>query len=396
MQRQVIEEQIRHDYTAQGRRKIPGITGIRGIAACWVVLFHYFRLSNSHIRPTFLFDLPVIGRGYLGVDLFFLLSGFVLFLTYNKRMSIPQVSEIKNFFIARIFRVFPLHLVVLSCFAAVLIFIGPSFLFEGNGPYNLKTFMLSAFLVQSWAMQPLIWNSPAWSLSNELLAYIFFPLLIGGTRRVRSWRLAITYAAGAFAFLTTLCAISPDPGFDHIKRIGMLRCLVEFPVGMLLCRILQLKTFNSRIASQFFVIGLTLLSISMLDVRLDLLSLPAFCFLILSCAIGSPLVDRIFGNKICHWLGEVSYSIYIIHFLFLEVAVQFATTYLGNSTVAAFLLPAIAGLAVLPIAYLTWRYIEVPGQALGRKLIARRTPAPTTGSASATVGFRDQRGDSPT
>jgi peptidoglycan/LPS O-acetylase OafA/YrhL len=396
MQRQVIEEQIRHDYTAQGRRKIPGITGIRGIAACWVVLLHYFHLTIFPPHFQFLNHLPVLRRGYLGVDLFFLLSGFVLSLTYKRRLSSPDLLETQNFLIARIFRVYPLHLVIMLCFAAVAVATGASLFFIGNGPYTFKTFVLATLLIQSWALQPQVWNLPAWSLSDELLAYIFFPLLMIGVCRVRNWRVAMLSAIGAFAILVAICAISPNPGFDHLNRIGMIRCLTEFPAGMLLFRIFELKKFGAQAAGPLFLIGMLLMAVAMFSGKLDLLSLPAFCLLILSCAIGSPLVDRVFGNRVCHWLGEISYSIYMIHYLFLETAIGVARLYFSHSATAQFALPAIAGLAVLPIAYLTWRYIEVPGQALGRKLIARRTPAPTTGSASATVGFRDHRGDSPT
>lgn len=381
MSQNIVEQPVARDLTSDRQKKIPAITGIRGVAACWVVLFHAFtmetNLPNAHL-PAPIIALSktwFISRGYLGVDLFFILSGFVLFLIYRKRLRTAKYSELKKFVIGRIFRIFPLHWFVLICMVSVFVLFGWQLSWPVDGPYTAKTFMLSVLLVQSWVGMPTVWNGPAWSLSNELLAYILFPFLVPGIWRVRSGWVAAALILGAFSVLGAACIIYHQPGFAHLKHFGILRCLMEFPAGMLLCHLFERNRFTAKTASGFFVAGAFLLVIAMIDINLDPMALLAFSLLIISCAIGSPIVNAILGNPICRWLGDISFSIYLIHFSLLSVCARIAAIYHPGSATYMIILLGIATLTVLPLAHLTWRFIEVPGQALGRRLIAKATGA---------------------
>src|SRR6188768_1996982 len=95
---------------------IPGLTGLRGIGALWVLLFHWAGLRQWGREA------PVLGFGYLGVDLFFLLSGFVLTHVYLRRLSLDWASY-RQFLLLRFARIYPLYASVLLAFAAAILLI---------------------------------------------------------------------------------------------------------------------------------------------------------------------------------------------------------------------------------------------------------------------------------
>jgi peptidoglycan/LPS O-acetylase OafA/YrhL len=101
-------------------RDNPLLTGIRGVAAIWVILFHsypwYAEVIGGPARGAF----PFVRDGFLGVDLFFLLSGFVLTMSYGPRLSGGSFTAIGQFMISRAFRILPMHWAVLVVLAAIV------------------------------------------------------------------------------------------------------------------------------------------------------------------------------------------------------------------------------------------------------------------------------------
>jgi peptidoglycan/LPS O-acetylase OafA/YrhL len=99
-------------------RQLPSLTPLRGVAALWVVLYHYCGtaqyLPNLDITPYSYF----ISKGYLGVDLFFMLSGFVMAHVYHDAFSESIGRHYRGFLVARIARLYPLHIFNLLLFVA--------------------------------------------------------------------------------------------------------------------------------------------------------------------------------------------------------------------------------------------------------------------------------------
>ena len=150
------------------------LTSIRGIAAWWVVLFH-MRLLLVPWLPVG--AIRVLDHGNLAVDLFFVLSGFVIALNYGERLA-GDWRATGDFLFRRFARIYPLHLLILGGFA---LYAGGAILFgsatlAGQDP---GYFLASLFLVQNWGFtDALRWNVPAWSISTEALAYLLFPVLV--------------------------------------------------------------------------------------------------------------------------------------------------------------------------------------------------------------------------
>ena len=164
--------------------EIKALTGLRIVAAVWVVLFH-FRPLLRDAAPGFLDALtPVLNCGAQGVDLFFILSGFVLTWNYLDRMGGSWSTRATLHFLwLRLARVWPVYLVTLHLAALWVIFT----LHVGHVPsqeidqLTAISYVRQVLLVQLW-FQPFFddssWDGPAWSISAEWLAYLLFGVLV--------------------------------------------------------------------------------------------------------------------------------------------------------------------------------------------------------------------------
>src|SRR5246127_5651007 len=163
--------------------EIKALTGLRIIAAVWVVLFHFQSLLRD-AAPGFRDALtPVLNCGAQGVDLFFILSGFVLTWNYLDRMGGAWSTRATLHFLwLRLARVWPVYLVTLHLAALWAIFtlhVGhvPS---PDAGQLTAISYVRQILLVQLWFV-PFFdnssWDGPAWSISAEWLAYLLFGLL---------------------------------------------------------------------------------------------------------------------------------------------------------------------------------------------------------------------------
>ncbi len=175
---------------AQGtqQRFIGQLTGVRFVAAFWVLLYHYQgALATAGLLVPVLHEVLRVGR--LGVDLFFALSGFILTHTYLTKLG-PRVTwpASRHFWWLRLARIWPVHFVMLN--VAGLAVIAQS---KVNGSdassrdwLNPVDYVKQLLLVHEWGPNPQRgWNFPAWSLSMEWLAYLLFPLLVLALFRFR-------------------------------------------------------------------------------------------------------------------------------------------------------------------------------------------------------------------
>ena len=205
-------------------RKLTSLTGLRFFAAMAVVLYH-LRIYFSPIGD----GLSVFGYGFTAVSFFFVLSGFVLTWSQN--------SDVKagRFFLHRIARIWPLHLLtmLLALFAPPL-------------PTSSEVSMLGALsvatLTQAWIpVSPFLnaFNGVSWSLSCEAFFYLMFPLLFKHLKSTRQYRAFVVVPAGAVALFVLLAAVTSIPIADYLLAGMPLFRLAEFIVGMLLARLMK-------------------------------------------------------------------------------------------------------------------------------------------------------------
>ena len=339
------------------------LTSLRGIAAMAVVFYHFGPLysRNFSIEAHTL----IISRGYLWVDFFFLLSGFVLCHVYAEDFLQGRV-RFREFLGKRIARIYPLHL---FCLLVLLI---PFFGASGTR----VSFMTSLFLLHAWGTDSeLTWNYPSWSISAEWAAYLVFPAILAVLYRAPLPYALVLACAGVFG-LDALAAYLA-PGARHNFNImsysfGWLRCIVLFSMGVVIYRIYTARVPLLRSDWAFAVVTactLAAMHFGMADIVI------VFCFCALLCvgAQNEGWPKKLLSWKPLYFLGLVSYSIYMT-----QVLVQFAFErrpivlfVRGLSPQVAFLVYLAECVTVIAVAAITYRMVELPGRAFVRSLVKR-------------------------
>ncbi len=345
------------------------LTGLRGIAAL-VVVAHHILLRLGPV------DGPLMGlelRGYLAVDVFFILSGFVLALAYGTWFAGGgTVREYADFMGRRVARVWPLHTVIL----AILLLDGAV---RHTGEFWPRMVLTNLLLVQGWGFSQTV-ITPAWSVSTELLAYAGFPLLAGLALR-RGPRLAWVVAAVAVAALLLAIVASPDmPGrrgvldlHQNWSLLPALRCLAGFTLGMLTWRALQSRRAWAWAAHRWAPgVALAVLAVLLLAGAPDLGLYAVFPPLIASLFASQGPVTRLLSRGVPQAVGRGSYALYLVHYPLLGLAAS-----LVQGPWFVFLFIAMLIPAVLAAHWL----IERPAQALLRRWSAAAL-APVSGLAA--------------
>jgi peptidoglycan/LPS O-acetylase OafA/YrhL len=292
----------------QDVRDIRPLTSLRFFAAMWVVAFHYWP-NLAAVMP------PLVAKGYLGVELFFVLSGFILCHVYLDAVA-DGGFRYGSFLWARLARIYPLHLATLFGIGAMALaalaagrVIDPNILSWSSLPANF-------LLVQAWGFAPQAgWNHPSWSISAEWFAYLTFPLTAWAALRLANRpRLAV---AGAIALLVGLYAAFGDlAGFPltHATiRWGALRIVPCFAYGAainLLWRKSAVERRRPAVLGAFFFGAAVLVSAQLLAP--DGLLVTLFGGLIFSLAALTKAGENSGGSSLFVYLGEISYSIYMI------------------------------------------------------------------------------------
>jgi peptidoglycan/LPS O-acetylase OafA/YrhL len=358
-------------------QKIDALTGIRGIAA-WLVVLYHIRTGMADSLPAPV--MAILAKGYLAVDLFFVLSGFVLWLTWGQRFGTGGLSLTLEFMRKRLARVWPLHAAILGAtvgFAAILAATGRPL----PPHFRWDELPLHIILVQNWGFTvDLGWNDPSWSISTEFAAYLCFPVAAVALARVRlaPWA-AVLVATGSILALDRIFAAAGGALLGHdIARLGLVRCLVEFACGMLTCVVWQQSRGR---ALPGLALGLFLTAIIGWTagwVREPLAIPIAFCALVLLIAESSGWRGNPLSSRAAVWLGEISYSTYLAHFLLWTV---FKIAFVADPAAVSPILALVYLALTLTASAFLYRFVELPGRKWG-------TPAKCTGSQQGNLAPR--------
>jgi len=332
------------------------LTSVRGIAA-WMVVLYHIRLSIAGLPPAWV---QFFAKGYLAVDFFFLLSGFVIWLSWGPRLRDSGWREVPHFLQKRVARIWPLHLVVLGgavALALVLAAVGR----HNPAEFPFGELPLHVFLLQNWGLtDKLAWNDPAWSISCELAAYLAFPLLA----RAIDWRALPSWlvASAAAAFLGLLAAaMSGEPSLGKdITRFGLVRCLTEFAAGSAICALWLRWKAKPRLPA-LLAFGFAAAAFAGWGAGLpETLAIPfAFAGLLLGLTLTSGLRGNPLDRAPLHYLGEISYATYLSHFMLFVV---FKLAFVDDAHAVAPVLIALYLAMVLGCSIALYHLIERPAQ----------------------------------
>ncbi|WP_448610134.1 acyltransferase family protein [Geodermatophilus sp. URMC 60] len=377
--------------------EIRSLTGLRIVAAAWVVCYHFSAAPGDSWSRYWEPVRPLVRSGTLGVDLFFVLSGFVITLTYLDELGRrPAVGAVARFWWARFCRIWPLHAVITTLFGCWLLYKATR-VTDGNLAYQEVQpvvdplhWLEQMLMVQLWhrpGHAGASWSGPAWSISAEWLAYLCFPLvglllwrlrgaspLVTGTLAVGcmvplawfaltqggahfpfSWALRIGggFLAGAF----TCLAVRRIPRTEHTDRVATWLVVLS-TVEVLLCAWWGIARGGPGHAA---VGGL------------------AFPVLVGALALSGGRISRALSTGPMVLGGRISFALYLVHIPVFEVFYTLMDWYPllhPNGTVASFLMPHVL-LLTLPLAHLLHRSVEEPSRRRLRSLAGpRRRPAP--------------------
>jgi peptidoglycan/LPS O-acetylase OafA/YrhL len=357
-----------------GKAELRALTSVRGIAA-WMVVLYHIRLSVAGLPEGWV---HFFAKGYLAVDFFFLLSGFVIWLSWGERLREGGWREVPAFLHKRIARIWPLHLVVLGGTVVLAL----AFAAAGkHDPVEYPFHELPAhiLLIQNWGfIDKLAWNDPAWSISCELAAYLAFPLLVKAVdwRALPSWLVALA----ASAFLVILAAAMsgvPTLGTD-IPRYGLIRCLTEFAAGSAICA-LWLRWKDAPALPALLAFGLTVVMVAgWISGIPEALAIP---FALAGLLLGLALTSGLRGNPLdwtpLHYLGEISYATYLSHFMLFVV---FKLAFVDDAHAVPPVLIGLYLLMVLGCSVALYHLVERPAQRWvnGFRVASRKCDRPTS------------------
>ena len=354
---------------AAGIPESRALTGLRGIAAL-LVLMHHFSLHFSE-SPGGSGLSGMLRQGYLGVDLFFVLSGFVISMVYGRwfgaaSLGQPWAARVSTFLLRRVARIWPLHVVV------VLVLIGLAA--AGQHGFSVRFSLVNLALVQGWGMSGEV-NAPAWSISAEFLAYLLFPILAPAVLRNRfGVMLGLVVVVSAVAVCLSL-APPVGPGrrglldiHYNYSLLPALRCVAGFVLGMLAWRAGAVPAVQRFARAPWTGPGALLLLLGlMLAHANDLPMLALLPVVVLGMHQGRGWAWRLLTVQPLHGLGVLSYAIYLIHYALLSYLPADAAPW---PLMLALYLPAtllFAGLAHYAIEVPTRQFMRWVGDAaLGR------------------------------
>lgn len=342
----------------QTAKFLPALNALRGLAAFMVVLFHAKRLLAPDASLPFV--LRPLERGYLWVDLFFVLSGYVMVHVYGAWFSKSVEKQyVRMYWQNRLARIYPLHLLTL------FILVGYALIRQWmQHPVQAPEFQYAALptnllLIQSWGIHThLTWNAPAWSISSEWAMYLLFPWLMLRSSRspLIQFRLLITIPIIIYVLVE---AMNPLHNLDATFDWGILRALAGFLFGVMLYEVHTQRVWASvwaRKEAPFVVLTGLLLSFYFApsDVAI-VLFWPVVIWMLL---YQQGWLERLLNTKPLQYLGDISYSVYMLHYPLLILM----ATFLPQTAPLTYRLGAVSSfiVATLLLSALSYHLFEMP------------------------------------
>ncbi len=306
-------------------RELRPLDAVRGVAAFLVFVFH----MENPTRYAYFSDASVLGEslrsfvrhGYLWVDMFLVLSGFILASKYHG-LQVGKGFAWRayiDFIVKRFARVYPLYITVtLVVLALQPADTGPHWWPDRFDP-PLGIVLPNVLLVQAWGLAPSV-VAPGWSLSAEYAVYLAFPivtmLLLARGRAAAVAASVSVMAVVGFLWWTTRLQDSPYDVHDFFESRTLLRAFSGFGLGVLAWRVDAARVLHALSPgprSAATAASILLVALTMARDGQELLTLPAFAFLLVGLSAGGPLTQRILNAPIFFTLGYLSYSVYLIH-----------------------------------------------------------------------------------
>jgi peptidoglycan/LPS O-acetylase OafA/YrhL len=381
------------------KTRFAALDACRGFCAVAVMLYHLD--AQTHFYAS-----PFVRHGYLAVDFFFVLSGFVIASAYGRKLSSPR--EFGRFALRRFGRLYPLHAFVLLLYVLVqgALLLASQAAFTDN--YSLPSLLANVALVQGFGRYHETWNYPAWSISVELWSNLAFGLYVLWLGRRSAWLSVVLFiATGAYAAFGHQIQL-PVSDDANAALLDVAQSVFAYLLGTFLyAAYARLKRSAWRPAAflQGSAEGVALILVAVvfdLGDQIPEVLIPVFFgVVVLVFAFEAGPVSALLRRPLCVGLGTISYSVYLTHSVYLmglesalmalgHVLGMTASVSVGGDDVLVLGGPWAMDLAaILCVATalagsaLTYRFIEEPARRFfnalsnGRSFRAARSTAQT-------------------
>ena len=346
------------------------LTSLRFFAALWVVLYTYVKELNVPIH------FALLDKGYLGVDMFFVLSGFILSYVYLEAFG-QKRFDYQQFVVQRLARVYPLHIATLL-FTIILIG-GAAFKGVELDPNAANWSALPAhlLLLQSWGLaSTAAFNHPSWSISAEWFAYLTFPVTAALAWRLRERpMLAVVLAMVFLIVLNVVFRLVMGFSLTHgTFQWGALRIVPSFLFGSALYLAWRGGAVATRGIAAFGAASASLIVIAAASFGeanpfMDIPIVLALGLMVLS--VGGFDSERAgpLSSKILVYLGEISFATYMVYVPWKWVYLKTVHAVLNLGDEALPFTWWFAGLlALVPLSMLAHHVVELPFRRIVRRL----------------------------
>ncbi|MFZ4455573.1 MAG: acyltransferase family protein [Bacteroidales bacterium] len=346
------------------------IDSLRGLAICSVFVNHSHSILKGN-SGSFLDTL--LSSGHYGVQLFFVISAFTIFLTYHKSKDVEK-SPIRVFFVKRLFRIVPLYWFGIILYSLVY-GLGSRGWLPGPELWHLP---IHVFLMND--LHPLTQSSVVpggWSISCEVLFYLSIPVLVYFVNSRVKALLLIVFSILLAPHLIGILKNYFDANFHAYPAIllnlywyrSLLNQLPIFGFGILFYYIYITKMFRKGklISAVFGVMSLAVILISLFYYRIPMSPhyFISFGFLLLAICL-SMHSWQIVENKFFRFIGQISYSAYLIHALVINQVYKFLIDLELSNLHLLFALIFISFSITIPLSYLLYQFVEKPCINAGR------------------------------
>lgn len=346
------------------------LTALRFVAAAWVVLYTCWPFLDVGFTP------HLASKGYLGVELFFVLSGFILSHVYLEAFGTRRFGY-RSFLWARIARVYPLHLVTLLGVMALALGAAAAGIAVQARVIDWPSLPANLLMLHAWGLAPeAAFNHPSWSISAEWFAYLTFPVFAAGAwaLRARPWLAVAAASAALLALYVVFQSLAGFPLTQATIRWGALRIVPCFALGCALY-LVHRKGGVPRpglLSALSVVLIFATASLQIWDGVIVLLG----GLLILSLGSLDNVRAGPLSSRFAVWLGEISYALYMVLIPWTLVAVNGLARVTGSES-KTFGLPLWLGivLGAVMTAALAHHLVEKPARTWLRKLPKRERDA---------------------
>lgn len=328
------------------KKQLESIEVLRGIAAILVLLHHTTRIFVKDYNTEFLYGF--FNPGYLGVDVFFVLSGFIIF--YIHKSDIGNSVKLKPFVLKRVIRVYPVYWILALTLIPIYLAV-PSF---GEPYYDDPIYLIKSLLLIPQEVQPIL--GVAWSLTHEMFFYLVFAFLIFIKPKY-------TFPIVGSWMLITFIMLFKNP-FEEFLLINFIfsEYNIEFLLGCSVAFVFSKRKISGTLPLtvgilSFFTFWVLNEYYSLEINRIIMGGLPA-ALMILGCA-NLDFTRKSKVNPLLKYLGSASYSIYLTHPIFLAAAVKIVGPLNLFNHLGFFTIPIIAFLAIVS-GCIFHRIIEKP------------------------------------